>query len=262
MKKLLSTLAIAAASTALAVESSNTFGILRVDSSAAQTIVSVPWEGAGATGEGAGKIKVKDVVKTANLTKGTDAQGTGGDQLYYYANGSYKLWLLNNVGEWVGANVAKIDENDTKTIEASAGGEDTLTRGGAIILVRKNTANPFYLYGQYTASEATLNVARGTAETPAYSLVAPSKTTDTALDSLANANVDENDTVIVKDSSGNMRVLSCRNTASDEDPVYKWGNVRNIFGTETFTAVEVTVPAGEGFWYISRGGSINPPAQN
>lgn len=243
MKKLLSTLAIAAASTALAVESSNTFGILRVDSTAAQTIVSVPWLAAGG-----GSIKVKDVVKTANLTKG--------DQLYRYNGSEYQLWVLGDNG-WEGATSVSTDK-----IQASQGDDEVLNRGDALILVRQTYSSPFYLYGQYTASEATLNVARGTAETPAYSLVAPSKTTDTALDSLANANVGKNDTVIVKDSSGNMRVLSCRNTASDEDPVYKWGNVRNIFGTETFTAVEVTVPAGEGFWYISRGGSINPPAQN
>lgn len=255
MKKLLTIAMMTAAVSALAVESSNTFGILRVDSTAAQTIVSVPWEAAGG-----GAIKVKDVVKTANLTKaGTYVEGKyEGDQLYYYqsgvANGTYKLWRLSESGEWEGATI--VSSNVPKH---SAGGDDILERGGAIILVRKNATQPFYLYGQYATGTVTLNVAKGTAEAPAYSLVAPSTTTDTSLDSLASANVGKSDIVMVRNSSGVMQTLVCRNT----DSGYKWGTERKVGGlggqTE-FTHVAITIPAGEGFWYISRGGSLNASA--
>lgn len=234
MKKLLSTLAIAAASTALAVESSNTFGILRVDSSAEQTIVSIPWEAAGG-----GSIKVKDVVKTANLTNG--------DQLYYYANGSYKLWVLED-GVWTGAQTVK--DQDGATITADRGTDaDVLARGGAIILVRKNpttgtpaVANPFYLYGQYTTSGSTTTcVANG------YTLLAPPSTEDTNLNNKTWSNVNTNDNIVL----ANGTLLSYRNN--------QWGKLTKTINESTGVIEEsvdtkvATIAAGEGAWYISKG---------
>lgn len=237
MKKLLSTLAIAAASTALAVESSNTFGILRVDSSAAQTIVSIPWEAAGG-----GSIKVKDVVKTANLTIG--------DKLYYYdtteQTPSYKMWALTENG-WVGAT-SVMGQNDA-VITASAGEDQTLTRGGAIILVRQNpttgtpaVANPFYLYGQYTnAASSTTCVAGG------YTLLAPPSTDETDLNTKTWSNVNGNDNIVL----ANGTLLHYRNS--------QWGKLSKTLNESTGVISEslntgvAKIAAGEGAWYISKG---------
>lgn len=235
MKKLLSTLAIAAASTALAVESSNTFGILRVDSSAEQTIVSIPWEAAGG-----GSIKVKDVVKTANLTNG--------DQLYYYANGSYKLWVLED-GVWTGAQTVK--DQDGATITADRGTDaDVLARGGAIILVRKNpttgtpaVANPFYLYGQYTTSGSTTTtcVANG------YTLLAPPSTDETDLNTKSWTTPGANDNIILQ----NATVLHYRDVSGR----MKWGKLKKELNPQTGVITETVDPtvakivAGEGAWY-------------
>lgn len=218
MKTILSALAIAAASTALAVESSNTFGILRVDSSAAQTIVSVPWEAAGG-----GEIKVADIVKTANLNNG--------DKLYYYNGSGYTMWQLTD-GAWV---------------EAQSGeGELTyqdIPRGGAIILERfapqgGSIANCFYLYGQYTtAGSSTTCVANG------YTLLAPPSTTETDLNTKTWTTPGSNDNIILQDTT----VLHYRNS--------KWGKLTKELNRETGVITETVDPsvakiaAGEGAWY-------------
>ena len=250
MKNLVALFCVASVVTAFAdtpAASDNVFGVLRVDSTAAQTIVSIPWEAAGG-----GAVKVKDAIKTANLTKG--------DQLYYYdtaaATPAYKLWVLGDNG-WVGATTVY------NNITPSAGSdEDALARGGALILVRQDPSKPFYLYGQYTAASASLNVVKGTLTAPAYSLVAPAVATSTSLDSLASSAVGSSDTVIVRDLNGNTRALVCRQDADDFK--FKWGTVTGggLGRPETFNSVAITIPAGEGFWYVSRGGSLTPPVQN
>lgn len=257
MKKLLTIAAIAAASTALAVESSNTFGILRVDSSAAETIVAVPWEGAGATGESANKILVKDVIKTANLTRGLDAQGTNGDQLYYYADDSYKTWLLNNEGEWVGARIVMTG----KTVEVGTN-SDTLSRGGALILVRKNptkivdeetVANPFYLYGQYTIAGASVKpVANGT------SLIAPPSTAEAGFDlngdGVMTGSTPANGDYIIVD----LGTVLTYNTVEGKK---KWSKASTTFDlatgfTTTYDTTAAVIPSGKGVWYVSTGDSV------
>lgn len=247
MKKLLTIAMMAGAMSAMAVESSNTFGILRVDSNATQTIVSVPWEGAGATGDSANKIKVKDVVKTANLTPASGEYI--GDQLYYYdttaQTPAYKMWYLTSTG-WEGATTVQGSE-----ITADAGGDDVLTRGGAIILVRQNptkvvdgetVANPFYLYGQYTnAAASTECVANG------YTLLAPPSTEDTDLNTKTWLNVDGSDNIVL----ANGTLLHYRES--------KWGKLSKKLNpttgeiTETVDANVATIAAGEGAWYISKG---------
>lgn len=225
MKKLLSTLAIAAASTALAVESSNTFGILRVDSSAAQTIVSVPWLAAGG-----GDINVADVVKTANLNNG--------DKLHYYntTTKKYRVWELTD-GEWV----------EAKDAQDPVVAAPTLARGNAIILERfapqgGSIANCFYLYGQYTnAASSTTCVAGG------YTLLAPPSTENTNLNAKTWSNVNGNDNIVL----ANGTLLHYREN--------QWGKLTKTLDQETGVIEEsvnpgvATISAGEGAWYISKG---------
>lgn len=237
MKKLLCTLAIAAASTALAVESSNTFGILRVDSTAAQTIVSVPWEGAGTP---SGQILVKDVVKTANLTKGSDAAGTGGDQLFCYSGTTYKMWRLNNEGVWVGATIVMTG----KTVQAGTD-DDVLNRGDALILVRSDSTPPFYLYGQYTSSDKTTTCVLG-----GLTLLASPLTTDTDLNLCTWENVNETDEIYVPTST----IMITLKRLNDSGTV-KWG-VKSPKGNNFEKAI---IPAGQGVWYKSNATSGDAP---
>lgn len=253
MKKLLTIAMMTAAVSALAAESSNTFGILRVTIPAGQqnTIIAAPWCDAGAVTTDAQKsIKVKDIVKTANLTPATTADN--GDKIYVFNGKSYssafQLQTVAGVVKWVGISINE---------QAAASDDTAIQRGEAIMLhlnSAPNTAKNIYLYGQYTNVAASMTIITGNSSTPAYSLVAPSTTEDTLLDSLDTANVGDDDQVLVRDSSGNARVLKCRSV----NGVHKWGTVRKtgVGGVETLTPVSITIPAGEGFWYISRGGSL------
>lgn len=227
MKNFLMIAVMAMASSVLAVESSNTFGILRVDSSAEQTIVSVPWEAAGG-----GDINVADIVKTANLTNG--------DELYYYSGSGYIMWRLTN-GAWVEAQ----DEQAQTTGRSIA-------RGGAIILKRTAPiANCFYLYGQYTAAGSSTITAAGSAGKPAYTLLAPPTTEDTDLNSKTWKTPNSNDIIMLSDGT----TLNYRNG--------KWGKLSKTLNpttgdiTETVDQSFATIKAGEGAWYVSQGSAVS-----
>lgn len=225
MKKLLTIAAIAAATSALAVESSNTFGILRVDSTSAQTIVSIPWLAAGG-----GNINVADVVKTANLN--------AGDKLYYYSTGTtnYRVWQLSQAGVWKEAVPAG----------ESAAPDPTLARGNAIILERfapenGSIANCFYLYGQYTDTNPSVTcVANG------YTLLAPTGLNrDCDLNSTDcctfEGEINENDMIYIPNVNGVYSIYEYDNK--------KWGMWKKTF------VVGATIPVGSGAWYVSKGGS-------
>lgn len=242
MKTIVSALAIAAASTALAVESSNTFGILLVDSDKAQTIISIPWENAGG-----GAIKVKDVVKTANLTPKSDDPAYIGDQLYYYNGSSYKMWRLTSSG-WEGATIV------ANGITPTAGSDtDELARGGALILVRKNptagtpaVANPFYLYGQYNSTQPLISVTRNDSSVT-YTLIAPPSANAVSLNAGTWAGV----------TSGDQVILPNGQPLYWKDSTDKWCTLTTNLdtGDETYTPYTTPVPAGEGVWMRVQKGS-------
>lgn len=224
MKKLLTIVMMTAAVSAMAVESSNTFGILRVDSSAAQTIVSVPWVAAGG-----GDINIKDVVKTANLTEG--------DTLYYYDGSGFKMWQLGASG-W---DIAQDAQGNKPNAE--------LARGGAIILVRQHPeVGSFYLYGQYASDAVSTScVADG------HTLLAPPTTTGDAngkidLNSVVTeGEINTNDRIAVPVTNNGVQSLALlRYNTTDK----KWGIKKSAWD---YTVAKI--PVGTGVWYVSAGGS-------
>lgn len=250
---MLATTSVFGAATA---ESSNTFGVLRVDSKKAQTIVCVPWVATSATDDGQA-IKVADIVKTANLTVG--------DKLYWYdpSKTSYSGWILEEnadtkIKTWTAAQIAK----EGADVAAAAGATDqTLARGNAIILVRQNpkdekdNAVPFFLQGQYSAGVAT-----STFDAGAFSLAAPGVASASGYDvNDASWNgVQENDKLSFTNADGKYVELS-------------WGGVDNKWGVKTLTKQEIingikvptwkacakdserTIPSGCGAWYNNQG---------
>ncbi len=233
MKKLIALCAIASVATAFAADD-NVFGCLRVDSSAAETIVAVPWVAAGVT---AGEIKVADIVKTANLNEG--------DELWWYNNKdkAYETWKLQN-GEWapmsMSAGMGEVEEAEDSTKRA-------LSRGDALLLIRKAPiATCFYLYGQVPTSSAegmTLGV--GTTEAPCYTLIAPSSVTDTDINGAKWENVAPSADQIIIDGVG---VFLYNGTEE------KWGTMKVSFDEfkEVWTyPEEIKIPAGQGAWFVS-----------
>lgn len=227
MKKLIALCAIASVTTAFAADD-NVFGCLRVDSSAPETIVAVPWVAAGVSAD---EIKVADIVKTANLTEG--------DELWWYNGSSYLAWKLEG-GVWTGMQIVAGNGKPP----AAAGDNQVLARGNAILLIRQDSSKPFYLYGQVATTPAgTMTMGLGTATAPCYTLIAPPSVEDTMINNITWANVGENDLI----------------TISGADPLRyngeTWGNWKiGADWTKTWQASEAVIKAGQGAWYISFGG--------
>ena len=236
--KFVFSLALAAALPALAdVTTDNVIGVLRVDSSAAETIVSVPWVATSAAATDTA-IPVTDIVKTANLTDG--------DELKYYnsSSGKYQCWKLTE-GAWEAAT--KVTES---TSDEAAPSGATLVRGNAIILVRQNpvddkgVAKPFYLQGQVAKSGSQVCTMTRSATGVAYSLLAPPTDTAIGLNAGSWSNVADGDYVLVQG-----RRYEYNGT--------QWG----AYTTDRTTFVRSFVPAtaeiavGQGAWYVSAAGA-------
>ena len=230
-----SSLAFATATTT--VTSGNTFGVLRVDvGTAEQVIIAIPWLAASTDGS---DIKVTDVIKTANLYSG--------DQLYYYntSTGKYQVWQLDDNKAWVAAT--RIDGT-----EDVVDGQ-TLTRGNAILLKRPGTkSSSIYLYGQVpSTSTCEVTMAQGTTDTPAYTLIAPPAVSETDLNSATWSDVADGDVIVLDDGS----VLNYVTI----DAAKKWAK-RTGFDSDTnadtYSTGSSTISAGQGAWYVSRGGTV------
>ncbi len=249
MKKILfSAAAVCAAGLAMAtsVESPNTFGVLKIDSANAETVVSVPWEAVGS-----GNVKVKDFVMTSNMT--------AGDILYLYDSEkeTYKGWMLqvqDSEKSWVG--LTPVTSIGGKTVQTGSD-DDTLARGQALIICRSNTSAPIYLYGQYTTTGVSYSMAAGKA-----TLFAPVNTTSSAFylnndtSDIPNGtmvpcvtewtNVNADDMIRLQTANGNAIMLNWNSTAN------KWGREK---GDGSFVYTRAVLQPGMGAWYISKGDS-------
>lgn len=152
MKKLIVTACAAIASAvavASTVESSNTFGVLKLQASDGtnkkQFFIGVPWEAVGASGATAQKISPKDLVLTTGLN--------AGDLLIYYSSSSPKAWILAG-GVWtapeqISSGVVRDFSNATPSwkVYTTATDGTTVTRGEGLLL--ETAAQYVYLSGQY-----------------------------------------------------------------------------------------------------------------
>ena len=254
MKRVLFSVAILAASVCAADEitTSNVLGILPVTSSAKRTIVSVPWCALSATDDAA--IQVSNLVKTANLSVG--------DTLHYVnPSGKYNTWRLTEgsggVKYW--ASVTEVTEQQLGDTPASD--VTTVARGNAIMLIRNGKlSDPFYLYGQVgTAATVSSAIVAGTDSVPAYSLIAsPKPAAWDVNDGATWSNVGANDRIFVYGNDGITIELVWNTDTSKwcyiEDVFTELGGQRIRTGTK-MTKYEDDIPAGQGAWYVSYGGS-------
>ncbi len=226
-----SSLAFATATTT--VTSGNTFGVLRVDvGTAKQVIIAIPWLAASTDDS---DIKVTDVIKTANLYSG--------DQLYYYNTTSkkYQVWELQSDKTWAAAT--NVDGSET-VVDGQ-----TLTRGNAILLKRPGTkSESIYLYGQVpSSSTCEVTMAKGTTDTPAYTLIAPPSVSATDLNSATWSDVATGDAIII-----DVNTLLVYTT--DKKWAKKTG-YDDSTNTNTYDTDVAKISAGQGAWYMSAKGA-------
>ena len=243
MKNYLPLLLATVAASAFAEDTSvttNTLGILRVDSTLAKTIVAVPWGALNETGTDA-PVKVADYVKTENLSVG--------DYLHVYdaSTGIYKNWTLTNNG-WAPVDTATEGDVTQETLAADSYG---LTCGSALWLERQNpTVGPFYLVGQVPLASGTHPFTTGKADEPVWNLVANSSTSPISVGDITGGG-DADEIYLVNDDDAPAKFYKKNNVwGSDQYVEVRTGRYALRFVAAT--AENSAIPAGTGFWYVSK----------
>ena len=234
--------AIAAASAAFALNGTNTFARLKVNSSFSSTIIALPFSGCG---EAEMEIYVTNLVQTTNLS-------TGDTLLWKNASGDWLGW------EFDGTKWAAISTANQTTYNAGCPAEETaIPCGQACWLNRSSTTNPFYLYGQVNNSKRSVSVTRGTGTKPTYTIVGyPYEAAPLNLATWTGG--EEGDTILVPESGNNFGYKEYRRGAS------KWqvstpttetrtnprtGKTTTVVTGYTYTDTTDTIAAGLGFMY-------------
>ena len=227
-----------------AVTSANTFGVLKVTCSAQKVIIATPWVKCG---DATSPVKVTDLVMTSGLE-------TGDAILVYDAdNDRFKSWVISG-GAWSSTPVADV----AGTVITGDAQSEAIARGQAFWFVKKSfTAGDtydLYLYGQDSTATATSTIAVGTSTSPAYSLLASPNT--------VAADLNAKNFSGTRNAADEIRVP--RHNLPDLIYTFKdgqgWGTSTSVqIGTtgrykKVWTA-GCTIPAGTGFWYVSKGGS-------
>ena len=218
------------------VPSTNTIGVLKVESGAKTTAVAVPW----ASYDGTNDISVADIVRTANLTLG--------DELKAYApDGSgYKAWELDANKVWQPIKVA----GGSSESEADA---FKVKRGSAVWLTRADPSQPIYLVGGVAATEkvsVALEPKKGEND-PSWNLVGSAGTEPVKVSEIAAAT----DKIVVPTA-----YIPKEYEYVDGKGWGYWDYVTEIkqpSGRKTVKKVwkaAEDIPAGTGFWYLNGGG--------
>ena len=252
MKKFLPVLSLVCAFAAQAddvVVSENIFGLMAVDSGTANTIVATPW--LSATGEGS--VLVSNLVKTTNLSEG--------DKLYVIngngASASYDGWQISG-GNWAPIGKYQVAANGTVSSVGGASASDrAIVRGQGVWLVRSDASKPFYLYGEYSASSATTEITEaGTQNAPKWYLVGNASTSAFEFNAAGkfSGTINAKDTIVIPTSAAPL-VLTYTNNVWTGQAVSNYTD--SVLGTiDVYYSVTTnSVPAGTGFWYVSRGGT-------
>lgn len=222
-----------------AVSSSNVLAVKRVpgiDGAAAGTevVAAVPWKNVALTAD----VTVDRLIATGVATGDEIAAWNHGNKTYY-------TWRFNGTS-WESAKDAKTG------LVAPAASETTLARGTAVWYKRATPSAAYSQVGGYTAEAVATTVTLGGKtldNKPANTLLINPyyETVD-----LARIDGGHGDQIQVLSS---LKVYSCNNG--------QWGvvvleEVDSPFGPikqQKFNAVNsIELPAGEGFWYISKGG--------
>lgn len=237
---------------ATSVESSNTFGVLKIASTAtaeksAQLIIPVPWENVGTS---TGTITATDYV----LSTGRKV----GDMLYWYDNSlqepAYKVWTIKSEnGSWEAATTYSIGK-ESYTVTAPDVGA-TIARGQAVILgLVAGSTGDIYLSGQYNKNTVKVPIYGPTTEQVAKlyrvsTLIAPSQASEVDVNTLKFYTLSNESYTEIDDTSvlkGDYIRLADGTTYTYSKNIGKWykeGEQGSLI-TEN-----LLIPSGQGAWY-------------
>lgn len=205
---------------------SNVCGLMNVPSTEKTTMIAVPWVTVGGTA---------DTMKIANLVKADTL--TAGDELYYYDGTTYYCWKLQD-GVWTPTTTA----SQAGTFTAP-GADYAIARGKGLFLVRQDATKEIWLYGQNSTDAVSVTVTAN-----AYNMIANPNTSDYDLNTKG-----------VTGAAGDQIILADGKIYNWNGTKAKWTKtVTKTVGDKTVksTSTEgVTIPAGQGAWYASKGGA-------
>ena len=250
LRSLICVSAVAAASAAFALDGGNTFARLKVTSDLSNSIIAIPLAGCGETDA---KIYVTNLVMTTGLS--TD------DTLMYNDGTDWYAWEIKG-GAW--SPVAAGSKNGVTVVDPNACKMDC---GRACWLIRSNTSNPIYLYGQVKEAQPSVTVAgAASADKYAYTIIAkPSEADALDLNTWHPANAAAGDLLLVPDSSNAMGQKTYRYSGSAwQTMTQSTSTVTNprtkqqtVVTNSTWTAISAStpIPAGKGVMYGRKGTS-------
>ena len=275
MKMKLTSALLALAFAAEAVDSSNAHGILRIESTATNTLMAIPWRGYTEFNTDDLALRADRLVKPRNLTVG--------DQLLLLDaahSQTFAMWTLQNVGRdgvvqaWV-PGVTVRSREDGSSYVYDGGADLTAERGYGLWLVRQRPLDgagrpiPFYVHGQWTKGPQEVEVLGVSEEmrrirgydAAGYTMLANpdcSRGTDVNADIAWDWSVvGTNDTLIVNTDAKTSQYCFRREVKRGADKgtfSQRWYRAV-IDGTSTATTTytdDITVPPGVGFWYVRR----------
>lgn len=245
----------------VAAAGANVGGLMKIDSGMTNTLVAVPWVAYDGDGDAAtNAIALQSFVKTRNLVAGDTVMTIG-------TNGVYGAWTLNESGGWEQLpTVVKRSEGLQQVFASVAASEHPVEQGTAVWLVRSgagaDVTKPVYFAGQFSSAHGSRELPAGTVKSPARSLVSVPTMAGFDLNSIQEG-VDEKDEIaLITDTLPRIY------TPKKVEDKWVWGyDVAETvtmedtpFGKATITTNVRHTDAthlnfGQGFWYLSRGGS-------
>ena len=235
-KTLLAMATIAASSAALAtVTSTNTLCRIAVTNDMTETLISVPLVEVGGSVEA---IPLTNYVLTTNLAEH--------DKLLQWNGERYYAWELNDKGAWVPLTVA----GDNTAWVSPSGDVAKLARGTGAWLVRGETSKSkeFYLYGQVSGARVVSTFTGGQ-----QTLMGHPRAEDFNPNSGVTWENQQDGDMIVFANPANRTGMTKLTYKTSDSGVIGWARQTAV---GVWTKDETSkIPAGQGFWYVSKKGS-------
>lgn len=249
------------AAPAAEVFSSNTHAMVKVETVTTNVLIAMPWVFYTPNGDASTNLPVDHLVWPKGLddgdllmqmVKAADGAVTAGQGAVDY---TYATWTLvkdvpadpDSAGHW----------ETTKTVayggDTKSAVDKPLPRGIGLWVVRKNPKDsdgnwkPIYLYGQYTMGAASVTVAGSASETNSVMVAHPlCKQLDVNTD-IDWEGVGEKDTLEIPNGTDVWGLCQWDGEKWYTSKLTRVGRV-----VKSVPNYDITVPAGQGFWYVRR----------